>query len=82
MIDARMRYDQSALDETFAKLEQAWSASSSSAVFLSALNKSPAEHIEPRNPYKGLKAFQYEDRHDFFGRDTLIDELADALEAT
>ncbi len=82
MIDARMRYDQSALDEMFVKLEQAWTASSNSAVFVSALNNSPGEHIEPRNPYKGLKAFQYEDRHDFFGRDTLIDELADALEAS
>lgn len=30
---------------------------------------------EPRNPYKGLRAFQTEDQQDFFGRDTLIDEF-------
>ncbi|HZO73343.1 MAG TPA: TIR domain-containing protein [Ktedonobacteraceae bacterium] len=35
---------------------------------------------EPRNPYKGLHAFTAQDTRDFFGRDTLIDELATALE--
>ena len=34
----------------------------------------------PRNPYKGLHAFTEHDAHDFFGRDTLIDELATAVE--
>jgi WD40 repeat protein len=29
----------------------------------------------PRNPYKGLRAFRAEDEQDFFGRDTLINEL-------
>jgi hypothetical protein len=29
----------------------------------------------PRNPYKGLRAFRAEDAADFFGRDTLIEEL-------
>ncbi len=36
--------------------------------------------IEPRNPYKGLRAFGRQDAHDFFGREWLIDKLADELE--
>jgi hypothetical protein len=36
--------------------------------------------FEPRNPYKGLRAFQSEDAHDFFGRERLVDALVDALE--
>src|SRR6266487_3532065 len=36
--------------------------------------------LEPRNPYKGLQAFTINDAHDFFGRDRLIDEMADVLE--
>jgi len=30
---------------------------------------------EPRNPYKGLRAFTADDAQDFFGRDRLVDEL-------
>jgi len=30
---------------------------------------------EPRNPYKGLRAFTVSDAGDFFGRDRLVDEL-------
>ncbi len=30
---------------------------------------------EPRNPYKGLRAFTADDAGDFFGRDRLVDEL-------
>lgn len=36
--------------------------------------------FEPRNPYKGLRAFRYEDAHDFFGRERLVDALVEALE--
>jgi hypothetical protein len=36
--------------------------------------------FEPRNPYKGLRAFTGDDAHDFFGRGTLINELAATLE--
>jgi hypothetical protein len=32
-----------------------------------------------RNPYKGLRAFHAEDESDFFGRDTLIEELLETL---
>jgi hypothetical protein len=44
--------------------------------------KAPELDFEPRNPYKGLRAFTGEDAHDFFGRDTLINELAATLEGT
>ncbi len=37
---------------------------------------------EPRNPYKGLRAFTKDDATDFFGRDVLIDELTGALGET
>jgi len=33
------------------------------------------EQKEPRNPYKGLRAFTADDAGDFFGRDRLVDEL-------
>jgi hypothetical protein len=36
--------------------------------------------LVPRNPYKGLRAFTEHDARDFFGRDSLIDELATAVE--
>jgi Tfp pilus assembly protein PilF len=39
----------------------------------------PVELPSLRNPFKGLNAFRSEDRADFFGRDTLIQEMADAL---
>ncbi len=42
--------------------------------------KAPELDFEPRNPYKGLRAFSGEDAHDFFGRDSLINELAATLE--
>jgi WD40 repeat protein/serine/threonine protein kinase len=34
---------------------------------------------EPRNPYKGLRAFTIDEATDFFGRDTLIEELVTNL---
>ena len=37
--------------------------------------------FEPRNPYKGLRAFTQADAADFFGRDTLIQELLDRVKA-
>lgn len=33
------------------------------------------ESFAPRNPYKGLRAFQQSDQDDFFGRSTLVSEL-------
>ena len=40
----------------------------------------PELDFEPRNPYKGLHAFIGEDACDFFGRETLIHKLAQALQ--
>ncbi len=40
----------------------------------------PEPAFEPRNPYKGLRAFTGDDAHDFFGRDALINDLAATLE--
>src|SRR6266487_1344924 len=37
-------------------------------------------YMEPRNPYKGLRAFTRDDIGDFFGREALIDELATTIE--
>ncbi|HWE61658.1 MAG TPA: TIR domain-containing protein, partial [Chloroflexota bacterium] len=37
--------------------------------------------FEPRNPYKGLRAFTGADAGDFFGRDRLVDELVATLAA-
>jgi TIR domain/Trypsin-like peptidase domain/AAA ATPase domain len=42
--------------------------------------KAPELDFEPRNPYKGLRAFGGDDAPDFFGRDALINDLAVALE--
>jgi transcriptional regulator with XRE-family HTH domain len=41
--------------------------------------ETPPDLPEPRNPYKGLKAFGNEDREDFFGRDQLIEELVEGV---
>jgi WD40 repeat protein/serine/threonine protein kinase len=35
--------------------------------------------LEPENPYKGLRAFQESDAHDFFGRNALVDRLLKRL---
>src|SRR6266536_5875390 len=40
----------------------------------------PVPPGEPRNPYKGLRAFTRDDAADFFGRDALIEELAGTIE--
>lgn len=40
----------------------------------------PRQDIEPRNPYKGLRAFKGTDRADFFGREAVVLELQELLE--
>ena len=53
---------------------------------LSMDDSTPAQtteyEVEPRNPYKGLRAFRPDDARDFFGRDTLINKLATTLQET
>jgi hypothetical protein len=47
-----------------------------------AIYSSPEEisaDIEPRNPYKGLRAFREVDQKDFFGRELLVADLIAAL---
>jgi len=43
------------------------------------VQEEPLWESEPRNPYKGLHAFQQEDAGDFFGRDHLISQLFEKL---
>src|SRR5947209_17917611 len=38
--------------------------------------------FEPRNPYKGLRAFTSEDAADFFGREHLVESLVTTLQRT
>lgn len=75
LLDARPpRYEQ-ALDALLTRLGTLPPPS-----FRDASTLMPSPTFEPRNPYKGLRAFRYEDAHDFFGRERLIDALVDALE--
>ncbi len=71
-VDARETRYQAALDEIMAFLKEAASTSKETDL--------PVPPGEPRNPYKGLQAFTERDAANFFGRDTLIAELAEALE--
>jgi tRNA A-37 threonylcarbamoyl transferase component Bud32 len=41
----------------------------------------PEPVAEPRNPYKGLRAYLQADAADFFGRDRLIEELVERMKA-
>jgi len=40
----------------------------------------PTPDFEPRNPFKGLRAFRPEDKGDFFGRDGLVADLLAQVE--
>jgi len=72
LIDAREgRYGQ-VLDEMVACLEE-------ETPVAGAIQPEPA--FESRNPYKGLRAFKQNDVADFFGRDTLVEELVDRMKA-
>ena len=74
VIDAREPRYRLALDELVACLQEE-TGSSSPQVSL------PVELLgEPRNPYKGLRAFTEDDTTDFFGRERLIGELVDGVE--
>lgn len=74
VIDARHTRYETALDEIIAYLEEDTPAS--------PLLESPFSTLsgEPRNPYKGLRAFAKHDAADFFGRDTLIEEMVVTLQ--
>ncbi len=69
-IDARESHYETAMSELIELLNKASSTPASAR----------ERDFEPRNPYKGLQAFNSDDARDFFGRDTLINELATVLE--
>jgi hypothetical protein len=74
-IDAREKRYEMALNELVALLNRVSSLIDSEAIS----PKKPEPDFEPRNPYKGLKAFTSADASDFFGRDSLIGELIETL---
>jgi len=75
LIDAREASYERALDEIIASASLAEETTA-------PLPPSPLPsemQAEPRNPYKGLRAFTKDDASDFFGRDGLIQELTESL---
>ncbi len=73
LVDAREgRYEQ-ALDELVACLEEDEASSEEPSL--------TTPEFEPRNPYKGLRAFTQKDATDFFGRDRLIEELLERVKS-
>lgn len=75
MIDARGKSDDQVFEEVRAALGEDRQAASAA--------EEPEKPLPPpRNPYKGLNAFQSEDQRDFFGREAAIGELGAALQAT
>jgi WD40 repeat protein len=71
-VDARDTHYAAALDAIEANLSQRRTIS---ALLVPTHAASEEESKEPRNPYKGLRAFTADDAQDFFGRDRLVDEL-------
>ncbi len=69
VVDARDARYHTALDELLVCLREGAHISTDQGITLST-----EDLREPRNPYKGLRAFHQEDTSDFFGRDTLIQE--------
>jgi serine/threonine protein kinase len=69
IIDARGQRYKQALDEiiTFLVREQRGVTTVETPL--------PVLDFEPRNPYKGLRAFTQHDRADFFGREAVVQEL-------
>jgi hypothetical protein len=75
-IDAREEHYESALREIVAAVSQARSLPRR----VTPAPATPELIIEPRNPYKGLRAFNQMDARDFFGREKLMETLVDVLE--
>ena len=71
--DPARRYDR--VEDLLRALRQ-----SAGADMVAVASPQPATPATPvRNPYKGLRAFQETDAADFYGRDTVVDELLQAL---
>ncbi len=75
LIDARGTRFMTAIDEIMTFLKEVIPVTSPDVPTL------PLSPAEPRNPFKGLLAFSESDAADFFGRDALILEMAETLEA-
>ncbi|HZR42431.1 MAG TPA: protein kinase [Ktedonobacteraceae bacterium] len=73
IIDARGQRYKQALEEITTSLERLTRGASTFEP------PHPGLDFEPRNPYKGLRAFTQQDRADFFGRESLIQELLSHL---
>jgi hypothetical protein len=74
IIDAREAAYTYALEKLVAHLEY------ETAFILNPAGHALAEPAgEPRNPYKGLRAFTTDEAVDFFGRDALVHELLEEL---
>ena len=73
LVDAREEHYEQALDELVACLEEDEASSEEPSL--------STPEFEPRNPYKGLRAFTQKDASDFFGRDSLNEELADRVKS-
>jgi WD40 repeat protein/serine/threonine protein kinase len=71
LVDARETHYARALDEVSAFLER------NETPLVDTMALEPA--FEPRNPYKGLRAFTEHDASDFFGRENLIEQLVDRV---
>jgi serine/threonine protein kinase len=72
LIDARAGRYEEALDELLACLHEE----------SDLVEESLAEPVEePRNPYKGLRAFTEDDAADFFGREALTQELIEKVQS-
>lgn len=74
MLDARGARYQTALAEVVRLLDSERRGRTPEEIPL------PRQDIEPRNPYKGLRAFEGTDRADFFGREAVVLELQELLE--
>src|SRR5439155_15844200 len=74
IIDAREAAYTYALEKLFAHLEY------ETAFIINPPGHALAEPAdEPRNPYKGLRAFTTDEAIDFFGRDVMVHELLEEL---
>jgi hypothetical protein len=76
-IDARQKPYKAAVDAIEVNLNQHRSIE---ALLGPAPAISEEEQKEPRNPYKGLRAFTSDDKGDFFGRDRLVGDLVKDVE--
>jgi hypothetical protein len=75
LFDARGTRYECALDEILSDLQRPLIENNGIAPL------PPVLKGEPRNPYKGLRTFTKDDAGDFFGRETLIEELTDDVKS-